>query len=227
MGGLRALRPPKAKYTEIWDAGVYLTYLEDLPEEPLTELPMGVLRRRTVMLLRIARIARSSDVVRIPFHTVDITPTTISFKYYWTKEQRAPGYSRIQTITRLENEKICPYRYFRRYMQHTQQYRELLKVSLPKEEHTVFLKLTQDHGPIKAETCSKDAKKEMEACGIDTGKYSSATVRHAAATRAIMCGASVEAVLEAGRWTSRQVFEKFYNRAVRVSDLSAALFGAQ
>ena len=56
----------------------------------------------------------------------------------------------------------------------------------------------------------------MEAAGIDTAIWKGASGRHASASNALNAGASVQDVLDKGRWTSLAVFHTFYNRSKEV-----------
>ena len=59
-------------------------------------------------------------------------------------------------------------------------------------------------------------------CGGEGGKYKGGSIRMAAASAAIDHGVPIDVVLNTGRWSSWQVFNKFYNRA-RLRDVAPSI----
>ena len=76
----------------------------------------------------------------------------------------------------------------------------------------LFLNL-RDGSSIGAERISKCMQEVLKAAGIDTSVYKGNSGRMAGSSAAIDAGNDPESVLSTGRWSSRAVFNKFYDRA--------------
>ena len=77
------------------------------------------------------------------------------------------------------------------------------------------------HFPVGAQTCSKWMRLIMDRIKVDP-KYKGGSIRMAAASAAIDRGMPIDVVLNTGRWSSWQVFNKFYNRA-RLRDVAPSI----
>ena len=75
--------------------------------------------------------------------------------------------------------------------------------------------------PVGAQTCSRWLRTIMNRAGIDS-KDKGGSVRMAAASAAIGRRVPIDVVLNASRWASWQVFNRFYNRA-RLRDVAPSI----
>ena len=73
-----------------------------------------------------------------------------------------------------------------------------------------------NYKPLAAGTIAKIVLEQMNAAGIDTEKFKAHTVRMATASKQIDLGEEVTSVMHRGRWSSTGVFQKFYNRAMKL-----------
>ena len=66
--------------------------------------------------------------------------------------------------------------------------------------------------PVGPNTCSRWMRTVMDRIGVDK-RFKEGSIRMAAASAAINRGMSIDVVINTGRWTGWQVFNRFYNRS--------------
>lgn len=210
-------RPSEPRYESTWNLQNVLDYIRRVM--PNNEaLPLVELRRKCGMLLRLAIIGRTSDVHRIYYSTLKFQEGKCYFSMRPLKnhQRRKLG----QHLDNFDTDPaICPVRALKAYVDRTSH--------IIRPDDRIFL---AQHAPFKeigTETMAKDVLKILTAAGIDTSKFKAHSTRAAAATRALDAGATVEEVMEAGRWLSFSVFQEFYNRSKRKSNFTQMLFGPQ
>ena len=76
----------------------------------------------------------------------------------------------------------------------------------------LFISSVGQPNPFKSQTISNWIKKKLKDAGIDVEIFSSHSTRGAAASKAVVVGASLDSVLSAGHWASSSTFRKFYHR---------------
>ncbi len=105
-----------------------------------------------------------------------------------------------------ENTNICPATALKVYLERTR------GVERPNDK--VFLSSKAPYQELAKDTIATDTMSTMKEAGVDIARYKSHSTRHAAATKAIESGATIDEVMARGGWKSRHVFQEFYNCAV-------------
>jgi hypothetical protein len=200
--------PSKPKYDDIWDVNLLLNYIKTLGEN--RSLDLSTLRSKSIVLLRIERIARSSDVASIPFESIKKTRLGYSFRYFSTKESREGSWSTIQKISFSSPKSICAAYAIEEYLRRTEEFRDNVE-----GDNNLFLSLDGLHS-LSSQSIAKLCKSMMDNARIPS-RFTAGSIRHAAACAAIDAGVPVDEVLKIGRWRSREVFEKYYWIATRGS----------
>ena len=164
-----------------------------------------------------ARLARDKTI---------FPATAMRYQYFGTKELRSVKVFTQQVgISRDHCARVCPVLALKDYIDRTsgQLYRP---ADLFYPFQHVFMSQVPDrstgcHFLVGAQTCSKWMRLIMDRIKVDP-KYKGGSIRMAAASAAIDRGVPIDVVLNTGRWSSWQVFNKFYNRA-RLRDVAPSI----
>jgi len=178
---------------------------EDLDDKTLTQ--------KTVVLLRMATFSRSSDMEQIRFSAIKIFESHALLDFHTKKQQRSSSQSFAQLVKRFEDKELCPVNTLECYLERTKDWRNKDK------DDKLFLSLDKHHRAVDSQTIAKWALFFMQKAGIDTTRFKAASIRGAAASKALDHGATVDEVMRMGQWSSFSVFERFYNRSNKLIDV--------
>eukprot|EP01089_Gocevia_fonbrunei_P007184 TRINITY_DN1824_c0_g1_i2.p1 TRINITY_DN1824_c0_g1~~TRINITY_DN1824_c0_g1_i2.p1 ORF type:complete len:972 (+),score=163.13 TRINITY_DN1824_c0_g1_i2:748-3663(+) len=216
--GINLENPKKPRYNEIFDIDILLDWIKK--QGSTDTLEDRTLRTKVILLIRICRFARSSDISKIIMKEFKIEENYITFRYLNPKGKHKGGFSEIQKIEKFEKvPELCPYLAIKEYLSRTENRRAKIK----EENNQLIISEKGAIKPLKKETISKLCKEAMEKAGINTRIYKAASIRHASASKAVDLGMEIEEVLETGCWTSRAVFETYYNRSVRTKNAGSVI----
>jgi hypothetical protein len=210
--GIRKSAPPQPRYRDTWDISKVVQFIkQSWPNNDL--LSTEVLRNKCIILLRLCLLARSSDLARALAPPVPGDDTLVHISFESTKETRAAVITQPLPVRTAVDPDICPVRALRDWLSRSETWRT----------HTssrfLFLRLDPPHEPLTSQRIAKVTLDIMASAGIDTKKFKAASTRSAAATKALDSGVDVDSVMKLGRWSSRTVFDTFYNRSLRVPDI--------
>lgn len=203
MSRMERERPPEPKYDEIWNLDQVVDYVQNKwPNNSV--LSLQDIRSKAAVLVTIAIMGRSSDVQRI------IASSLIEHNEYLNYRMKPPknytrGSSRIFKLDKVnEKPSICPVRALLEYVKRTESQRKT---------ENIFLDVNYPYKPLTSQRIAKIVLEVMKLAGINTSIYKTHSIRSATASKAIESGLSVDEVMKKGRWKSRGVFQRFYDRA--------------
>ena len=163
----------------------------------------------------LAIYCRPSDLARFSVaHTV-IEGDTLRYRIRGPKERRNANYlTPVQRLEMLpadsaEADFACPVRALLCY------WNSISDLERAEDPRGVIYSLSRRDGkvtPLSAERLSKVMAEVMHAAGVPT-VFTGGSARSAGSSHALDAGMDVDHVLRRGRWSSRWVFNKFYNRA--------------
>ena len=84
----------------------------------------------------------------------------------------------------------------------------------------LFLSYVEPYHAIKPKTVANWLKMVMLRSGIDTSVYKAHSTRSAAASGAVIGGATIKQILKLGNWSRAQTFRKFYEKSVEMESES-------
>jgi hypothetical protein len=217
LRGMQQQRPAMPRYSTTWDTDRVVAWLAGLGRNSL--LDELALRRKTLALVAITTIARSSDLARMRFSTLVFGPTRASVQCKPLKNSGA--LMRDVPIDRAANVLICPVAALEEYVARTRH--------RARADDEIWLtvpdRLLQHHA-LSPKTIASDLKAVLAAAGVDTDVFKAHSIRAAAASKAIDQGASVDDVMKRGRWSSKEVFTRFYDRSRMTDNFTARLFSS-
>jgi hypothetical protein len=179
---------------------------------------------KTIMLTRIAFIARSDDLVKIDYAFIsdrkNWSATSLKVRFFNLKNQQS-SYSEVFELQEYDDPALCAVRFLKAWIKlaespgwrmppaHGDVIPDRLFIS------PVRGKLTEHHPPLAAATLASHSLRVMRAAGIDTTLIKSHAVRKTVATAQVDLGEDIDVVMQRGRWKSFTVFQQFYNRSKR------------
>ena len=100
---------------------------------------------------------------------------------------------------------LCVVAAWKCYLERTRQ--------IPRPKDRIFVSHSKPFKEIGTQRIAKDTLQAMKEAGVDVKKFKAHSTRMAVVSKALDLGASVDDVMSSGRWRSKAVFDKFYNRA--------------
>ena len=198
---------PRHGDEEMWDPNLVLDYWRAHPPSTVAEK-----RARAVSLVMLAIYCRPSDLARFSVaHTV-IEGDTLRYRIRGPKERRNANY--LTPVQRLEMLPADSADQCARFSP-TGIWDSISDLERADDPRGVIYSLSRRDGkvtPLSAERLSKVMAEVMHAAGVPT-VFTGGSARSAGSSHALDAGMDVDHVLRRGRWSSRWVFNKFYNRA--------------
>jgi hypothetical protein len=224
-------KPAQRNKLPEWDLSLVLNRLSSEPFEPLEKAPLKLLTWKTLFLITLASGKRRSEV-----HALDVNKVQWKENFskmclgvipsFLSKTQLAsspPLAFEIPALSKsvgqdLDDNKLCPVRAMRIYLDRTRTLREGKKL--------LFISYKQNFDKdIRANTVSFWLKKCIKLCyelaDIPTDssfKVKAHDVRALAASTAFMARVPLQKVMEACSWASHNTFTSFYLRDLTWQD---------
>ena len=207
MAGVKNLRPPMPKYTEIWDVDDVLRYIKNLPKP----LSLKQLSYKTATLLALIIIPRGAEINMLDISHMGLTKTKCVFalKELPKNQKRAMKTPVLDFDNFQEEPNLCPIKSLLEYCEVTRPSRAINK------ETSLFLSLNKPHKAITKSSTARWIKDVLKGAGIDTQIYQAHSVRAAATSKAFMKGLSVSDIIKRGNWSKESTWQRFYNRNIR------------
>lgn len=207
MKGVFNLRPPKPKYTDIWDPEKVLNALKEW--SPSSVLPLYKLSQKTALLFLLATGIRGHTLLGARIDQMQIAENKFIFhidrSFY---KQNRQGWNPEPVIIKelKENSEICPFRTLKSYLERSQNIRGSHKF--------LFITTRGEHHPISRATLRRWIVEALKEAGIDTMSYGSGSTRSAATSKAFAEGAPLDTILASGGWSRESTFQRFYARPI-------------
>jgi len=194
-------------------------------QPPNKDLELPDLRMKLIILLKLAIMGRSADIVAIDRNMVNWNDTQFELKLFQRKGDATLSWSDGQKFPFLpaEDEKICVGRTLVEFCSRTDGERSKNRKG---EFHpkNLFLHIDDPRKTLSTQRVAKLTLEALDKAGIDIQKYKSHSVRGAAANWAIDKGATVDEVMKWGCWKSFTVFNKFYDCSISKRDMISTTF---
>ena len=207
MAGVKNLRPPMPKYTNIWDVDDVLRYIKNLPRP----LSLKQLSYKTAMLLALIIIPRGAEISILDINYMGLTKTkcVFSLKELPKNQKRAMKTPELDFDNFQEEPNLCPIKSLLEYCEVTRPSRVINR------ETSLFLSLHKPHRAISKSSTARWIKDVLKGAGIDTQIYQAHSVRAAATSKAFMKGLSVSDIIKRGNWSQESTWQRFYNKDIK------------
>lgn len=210
LAGVFNENPPQPKYTDMWDVGVVLKYIDSLG--PNGDLDDGQMTRKLTMLLALSNASRASELqaLNVGMGCMEDRDDHMVFILPKLTKTRRPGEKpgRLVLHQYQENPRLDVVRCVRSYIVRSKDWRTT------EAHHQLLLGTVEPHKPVVTSTISNWLKKLMSEAGIDTSTYTGHSVRSASVSKAKAGGVSVADIVRKANWKNASTFHKFYDRTV-------------
>jgi len=209
MTGVFNKRPPKPKYTFIWDVEVVLKYISNLKCNE--QLSLKELTHKLTMLLALTAASRSSEIYLLNINFMIRKTESYIFSFdkltkTWKKGQSPPT---IEFMNFPENPKLCVVKTLDDYINLSKHWR------LTKDHSQLLLSTLKPHKPVAKSTIAGWMKSVLKNSGIDTTIFSAHSTRSASTSKAQLSGLSISDILKRGNWSRKSTWQKHYKNFVK------------
>ena len=204
--GVFESRPTAPRYTETWDVGKVLSYLQTIPNSENTMLKDLTLK--TVMLVSLVSAQRGQTIHYLNLDDMTCSETTITFILSKPiKQSKTGGKSVVVKFTSYPTDsRICVVTTLRNY---------LARTSIQRAEHKqLFISYLKLFKPVSRSTISRWIKVVMSKSGINVDLFKPHSTRAASTSKASKSSVPLEQILSTAGWSSATTFAHFYNKPI-------------
>lgn len=216
--------PPAPAAEDTFDVVLLFRYIkQNMPDNK--KLSISDLRMKTVVLLRLDLMSRSSDLAKMFRNQIKWGETSFQVRFYKPKDWRQGSeachgvWSNWVTVYKYHDISLCTYRALREYLIRTEGKAAPISVEgVPLPQASVLVSLLSrrsDHLllPVKSGTISDICKELMRKAGVPQ-RLKPASLRGAAASAALDYGIKESVVCNQARWRDPKMFRKYYYRKI-------------
>ena len=208
LKGVSNQRPPKPRYTAVWDVEQVLLQLKKM--SPYEKLNAKDSTLKLTMLLALTATTRSSELKTLDIRFMTQTNEEYKFQIGETVKHSKQGKipPPIQFFPFLQDKDLCPYTALQHYL-------ELTKTWRSSNNHSQLLLChINPHGPAATPTIARWIKETLHMSGIDTNIFQAHSVRGAASSKGKTLGAPIKEILKMGNWKCESVWQKHYHKRI-------------
>ena len=214
LKGIGNVRPPKPRYTMIWDTTPLIKYTASLKNE---ELDFRKACWKTSALLTVLSGQRVSTLHKFKLSNLQVTDTLALFNITEPLKQSKPTHKPQPVLFHHypHNEQLCPVRLIHVYLE----IRKSLPLTTVYDEF--FLTHRKPHHPATTDTLARWVKSVLHLSGVNIDTYKPHSYRSASTSHAKSAGVPLEDILRAGQWKSSDCFTTFYDREIERTNFTA------
>ena len=216
--------PSGATAEDTFDVVMLFRYIkQNMPDNK--KLSISDLRMKTIVLLRLDLMSRSSDLAKIFRNQIKWAKTSFQVRFYKPKDWRQGSaashgvWSTWVTVSAYQDISLCTYRALGEYLHRTEgkgTQMFLEGVLIPQTPLLLSLQSRRPDlllPPLKSGTISDICKILMRKAGLPE-RFKPASVRGAAASAALDYGVKEKVVCDQARWKDVKMFRKYYYRRI-------------
>ena len=202
--GVFNLRPPRPRYTTIWDVSVMLNYLRSI--SPASRLNLLTLSAKLVTLCALVTGHRCQTLHALNINDLHLSSFRAVFHIEALLKTNSPrNPTTVVSFSPFrEDRRICVYTYLKHYLKRTKAIRS---------SNQLFVSTQSPHSAVTKDTIAWWIKLIMTKAGIDTNVFKAHSTR-AAASSAASRTVDITHVLCTADWRSEKTFAKFYHKPI-------------
>ena len=204
--GIFELRPPKPRYSFIWDANIVIDFLKNF--YPNEDIPLSHLSYKLVMLIALASAQRAQTLHMIYVSSITFVNDLVVIPILNLLKQYKPGRNRFSIQMKMNNDdpSICVVRTLKEYIERTK--------SLRNGIDQLFISFLAPHSAVSKSTISRWIKTVLEESGIDIKMFGAHSTRAASCSNAKRNDVPIGDILKTAGWSNKETFEKFYDKVI-------------
>ncbi len=218
MKGIFMSRPPKPRYTHIWDTSQVLLLLKKW--SPVENLNLKLLTYKLVMLIALLSAPRCQTLKALDINNMAIVGGDVSFyvnDLLKTDKQGKRIGMEINFSEYPPDRRLCVLRVLKKYLEKTE--------SLRKDNGQLFVSYKHPHEPVSTDTLARWIRSVLTLAGIDTKIFKAHSVR-AASSSAASRFVPIEDILRKGKWASEHTFTKFYKKPIHTNAYQSSILNS-
>ena len=188
LKGVANVRPPKPRYTRIWDTSLLITYLASLRNG---DLDLQHMCWKASALLTVLSGQRMSTIHKFKLSNLQLTDTIALFNITEPLKQSTPSRKPQPVVFHRypHNEQLCPVRLVQAYL--------VKRTSLPVVAScdAFFLTHRRPHHPASKDTIARWVKNVLQLSGVNVDIYKPHSYRSASTSHAKLAGVPLEDIL--------------------------------
>ena len=216
LRAIHTTNPPPVPLDEPIDILPSLDYIRELGSN--SSMTIRDLSIKTAFLLALVTACRPSDLRRIDLSTLRKTSTSMKFACVLPKEYKIarahslstskPASKQIYVGRYADEEDLCPYNSLSTLLSRTEEWR-----SSEAQQRAVFLITRSPHTPAASDTIAGWIKSVVR---LSSPESSAKDMRVLSAFFLQESGADLSSILALGNWSSNSVYQKFYQRGIKI-----------
>ena len=202
LRGIFNLRPPVAKYTSIWDVNILLAYLSVFLVENMKD---RVMKLATLLMLLSGN--RVNMLTHMKMQNIFLTEMECTFVFDEVLKHSRPGFNTKPMVFRAfpDQPSLCPVKAICEYLEAR---------NAISDDASFFVTHRRPYSRPSPDTIARWIKGMLVLSGIESGKYSAHSCRHAATSSAMFRGIGLETILKSASWSNAKTFKKHYFREI-------------
>ena len=201
MKGIFQEKPPRPKYTEIWDVSIVLAYLQSL--SPVNTMSLKELTLKLSVLILLVSGQRGQTVHLLNINYMVFSNNCYTFQLVEHLKQSRPGVNNpLVKLTAFEDKTLCVISTLKEYLTRTQ--------NLRGSERQLFVSYQRSFRKVSRDTISRWVKTVLTDSGIDTSRFKPHSTRAASTSTANNTSVSLDDIFHTAGWCSESTFAKYY-----------------
>lgn len=212
--GVFKKRPPKVRYSDIWDASKVLSYLKTLPS--VEKLSLKLLTYKLAMLIALTQASRCQSLQLLSLKDIKKGPDYYVLQYSDSLKQSRPGISVPNVVLRqyTPDRRLCVVNTLTEYIKRTE--------NLRGDNTSLFISYLKPFGSVTTSTISRWLRNVMFLSGIDITKFKTHSIRSASTSKAKLMNIPMCEILKVAGWTNEHTFAQYYNKTVTLNSTTYA-----
>lgn len=210
LKGVFESRPTAPRYTQTWDVGKVLSYLQTIPNSE--DVSLKDLTLKTAMLVSLVSAQRGQTIHYLNLNDMISSETSITFALSRPLKQSKPGVKPmvVQFTSYPADPRICVVTILKMYLARTRCKRG--------DHKQLFISYLKPFKPVSRSTISRWIKVVMRSSGINVEVFRPHSTRAAATSKAGASCVPLDQILSTAGWSSVSTFAKFYNKQIDVKN---------
>lgn len=216
MKGVFNLRPPKARYSHIWDVDIVLKYLRKL--SPVKLLSLKDLTLKLAMLLALTNASRIHSVHMLTVNGLQKLKSEYVIQFGTLEKHARPG--SFSSFLRLKayppDRRLCVYFVIKEYLRRTNKLRD-------RQDNNLLISYIRPHRAVSKDTVARWIKIVMLRAGVNTEVFGAHSVRAASTSKAKANAVPIQDIMRTAGWSRESTFTKFYNKKITKEGFAEAV----
>lgn len=216
--GVYNLRPPRSRYTEIWDVSIVLQLLKALA--PAKYLSLKDLTLKLVTLMALVSAQRAQTLHLLTVRDMVVRKNSVTFPLHSVLKQSRPGKSLpvVEFKAYVPDRRLCVVNYIKEYLKRMEKFHERYE--------QFYLSYGKNRRPVSKATVARWIKTMLFRAGIKSC-YTAHSTRAASVSVAHQLSVPIDEILLKAGWSSADTFAQYYKKPIhKAKDFASAVLGS-